>query len=126
MVSSEASKKTLLVIDDEEIVRITTQEMLKRLGYSVLVAKDGYEGVEIYSKESSRINGVLLDSKLPGMNGKETFVELKKINKDINVVLTTGLSEDEDSMELNSLGIKGILAKPYGLKNLDEKVKEMF
>ncbi|TYB31578.1 MAG: response regulator [Candidatus Mcinerneyibacterium aminivorans] len=116
---------TVLVVDDESIMREVAGSILKECNYNVIKAKDGKECLDIYRANKERINCILLDYGMPIMTGKEVFQKLKEIDKDVKVILTSG-SRKEDKM--NSLGenykIK-FLKKPFTLRKLSKIVAEI-
>ena len=83
-------KETLLLVDDENMILGVGSEMLKELGYVVLIARNGKEAVEIYRTNQGKINMVILDMIMPGMGGGETYDKIKEINPNIKVFLTSG------------------------------------
>ena len=109
---------SILVIDDEDIVRTTAKGLLETLGYEVLVADGGDEGIAIYLENRENIRAVLLDMAMPKKSGKEVFIELKKIDENVKVVLSSGFRQDRRVEETMNLGIGGFLQKPYSLKQL--------
>lgn len=116
---------TVLVIDDEEVVRNVTKRMLTRLGYSPLLAEDGPGGIEIYKKHQADIVCVLLDMTMPRMSGEETIGHLKKINPEVRVLLMSGYSEQEASNRFNGKGVAAFMQKPYTPQDLQEKLDEI-
>ncbi|MBV9504845.1 MAG: response regulator, partial [Acidobacteriia bacterium] len=86
---------TVLLVEDEEIVRSMAKAALTRLGYDVVIAKEGREAVEIYSKMRDKIDVVLLDMMMPVMNGQETLSRLVEMAPDLVVVATSGYDEGE-------------------------------
>lgn len=87
--------QTILVVDDEPLVRTLVTDALRRFGYSVLTACDGREALEVYARDRERISAVLLDLTMPVMGGEETFEELLKLNPDLKIILTSGFDETE-------------------------------
>lgn len=116
---------TVLVIDDEEVVRNVTKRMLARLGYTPILAEDGPSGIEIYKKNKEDIVCVLLDMTMPRMSGEETIGHLKKVNPDVRVLLMSGYSEQEASTRFNGKGIGAFMQKPYTPQDLQEKLNEI-
>ncbi|PJC71235.1 MAG: histidine kinase, partial [Zetaproteobacteria bacterium CG_4_8_14_3_um_filter_59_5] len=84
---------TVLVIDDEEVVREIAQTMLEGMGYGVLKACDGIEGLEQFEEFKERISFVLLDMTMPKMSGLECFAELRRLDPDVRVILSSGYTE---------------------------------
>jgi two-component system cell cycle sensor histidine kinase/response regulator CckA len=116
---------TILLIDDEEIVIYAGEQMLRKLGYSVIVANNGNEALEIYERDHNRIDLVLLDMVMPGMGGKETYTKLKEINSDVKVLLSSGYSLDGQATSIMEQGCDGFIQKPFNMKTLSQKVKEI-
>lgn len=115
----------ILMIDDEEHLRVTTTEILRSCGYTVLTAHDGIEGIETYTRRQPEIDMVLLDMAMPVMSGKEVYIKLKKINPDIKVLLTSGFKEDERVRQVLKLGVNGFIQKPFTMVDLSKKVFEV-
>jgi|GEM_PF-502208 len=115
---------TILVIDDEDVVRITANELLLEIGYTVLLAKDGHEGITVYKEHIEEIDIVLMDMIMPVMNGRECFTRLKEINENIKVVFSSGFSKDEDIEAVKLMGAKGFISKPYDIGNLSHVIKK--
>lgn len=116
---------TVLLIDDEEIVRDVTKSMLEKLAFSVITAKDGPEGIELYRRHSGEIKAVLLDLTMPKMNGNEVLRELKKIRDNVPIILVSGYNVEEMSDQSIGDGFAGFLGKPYTLDRLADKLKEV-
>lgn len=102
----------ILVIDDEEVMRITAQAILKKLGYNVLLAEDGRDGLEKY-RQTEGIDLVILDMTMPVMNGRDCFVQLQALNPDVKVILSSGFTQEKDLMEMQKMGLLGFIRKPY-------------
>lgn len=116
---------TVLVIDDEEIVRRTAQATLERFGYQVLVAGDGRQGLEAFRRVADRVDAVVLDMTMPVMSGEETFRELRLIRPDIKVILSSGYNEAEAIRHFNGKGLAGFIQKPYTSARLAEAVRSV-
>ena len=112
----------VLVIDDEEIIRNTAQAILSDNGYRVLTAPGGQEGLDIFRENFTDIDAVLLDMAMPGMNGREVFIELKKIDPHVTVILSSGLRQEGYISKVMEMGIFDFLHKPYSMTALLEKV----
>lgn len=104
---------TVLLVDDEELVRDVAGAMLASLGFEVLTAPDGKEGVEIFRREKARISFTVLDLRMPVMDGTRAFEEIRKIDPAAKVVISTGFSGDEDVDRLKEKGAAAVLSKPY-------------
>jgi PAS domain S-box-containing protein len=103
----------VLVVEDEPVVRTMAECMLASLGYRVLLAADGREGVDLYTANRWSVDAVLLDLVMPRMNGRETFLALRRLDPLLPMVLTSGFSRDLVVDELRALGRCGFVAKPY-------------
>jgi two-component system cell cycle sensor histidine kinase/response regulator CckA len=112
----------VLVIDDEEIIRRTAKSMLERYGYTVVLAGNGKEGLELFQVLSEKVAAVLLDMTMPIMDGEETFSRLKAIKPDITVILSSGYNEVETVRRFTGKGLAGFIQKPYSSNALGEKV----
>lgn len=113
---------TILLVDDEQLIRTSTKRLLERLGYRVILAEDGRDALDIYVENKDDVEVVVLDLMMPGMSGEEAFVELQKINADVRVILSSGYSRDEKAESLIDLGAVGFLEKPFDLDTLIEEL----
>ncbi|MBN2857667.1 MAG: response regulator [Candidatus Delongbacteria bacterium] len=113
---------TVLVIDDEPVLRELARSMLGQAGYEVITAKDGIEGTDIYAENKDKIDIVLLDMMMPNKNGKETFIDLKEMNSDVKVVMTSGFTKDKRVEDVLRLGARDFIQKPYTIFSLAEKI----
>ncbi len=113
---------TILLVEDEEMVRNMAAAMLKRLGFSVLEAKDGVEAVDVFRQHQNEIRCVLSDLTMPCMNGWETLTALRKLAPDLPVILASGYDKAHvmagDHPELPQV----FLSKPYKLKGLNDAI----
>jgi PAS domain S-box-containing protein len=116
-----AGHGTILVVDDEQIVRNVAQHVLERFGYHVLLAEDGQQALDIFASNPGSIGLVLLDMEMPGMGGVETLKRLKLAHPDVTVVASSGYSES-DAMAQFGQGLAGFLQKPYPARDLAAKV----
>ena len=108
----------ILIIDDEEILRVTAESILAELGYISILAENGKEGINIYSQKKDEISLILLDMVMPVMSGKETFIKLKKINPNCKIILSSGFKQDERVQEIIKMGVDYFLQKPYDFSGL--------
>jgi DNA-binding response OmpR family regulator len=122
---STGGSETILLVEDEELVRDLGIAILERSGYKVLAVADGKEALEVYEKEQGNISLVILDIVMPRMNGKECLQGLLKMNPEVKVLISSGVAQEDRVKDVVDLGAKGALLKPYGLKILLEKVREV-
>ena len=115
---------TILIVDDEEIILEVGEPLLEKLGYEVITALNGKDALELYVKNQKRIDLVIVDMIMPGMNGGEMFGRLKKINPGVRVLLASGYSMDGQAQEILKLGCKGFIQKPFTLNELSEKIRD--
>ncbi|MFC1817376.1 PAS domain S-box protein, partial [Thermodesulfobacteriota bacterium] len=122
---AKKGKETILLVDDEDIILDVTQGVLEKLGYDVLVAKNGKEAIEIYIKNLDRIDLVVLDMIMPEMDGGYTYDRLKKINPDIKVLLSSGYSINGQANEILAQGCNGFIQKPFNMLKISKKIREI-
>jgi len=102
-----------LIVDDDEEVRHMASTILRHLGFDVLEAENGLEAIQLYPQHAKDIRFVLLDMSMPKMDGEETFRELRKLNPDVRVILSSGYSETESTQRFHGKGLAGFVQKPY-------------
>ncbi|MCJ7833731.1 MAG: response regulator, partial [Deltaproteobacteria bacterium] len=117
--------ETVLFVDDEESITDIGRILLEKLGYRVITARNGSEAVEIYRREGSRIDLVILDMIMPEMSGGGTFDRLKEIDPQVKVLLSSGYSINGQAKTILDRGCKGFLQKPFGLADLSKKVRQI-
>jgi PAS domain S-box-containing protein len=115
---------TILVIDDEEVVRATAKTALERYGYTVLLAEDGQTGVDMFG-EHNEIILVLLDMMMPTMSGQEAFRQMQRIRTTSRIVISSGYNEVEAIRRFTTKGIGGFIQKPYTASQLARTVKQV-
>ncbi len=116
---------TILLIDDEETIIKVGEELLRELGYEVLAARSGQEAIELYQKNADKIDLVIMDMIMPGMGGGETFDRLKRINRDIKVLLSSGYSINGQASKILERGCDGFIQKPFNLIQLSDKIQQI-
>lgn len=117
--------EVVLVIDDEEAIRQVASDILGSYGYRVRLAVDGEEGVAVYRSQAKQIDLVILDMVMPRQGGRDTFIKLQKINPQVRVLFSTGYSQNEKVNEILALGVRGFIQKPYQIRDLLAKVREI-
>ena len=104
---------TILVVDDEEMVRKIAAEMLESLGFDTMTAADGHKALEVFRKHQDQIAIVLLDLTMPIMSGEEVFEEIKRIKNDACVVLSSGYPALDAMARFKGKDLAGFIQKPY-------------
>ncbi len=117
--------ETILVVDDEEVIRHLAKDVLKSLGYRIIVASSGKEAIRLYEKRSADVALVILDMIMPQMIGEEIYAELKKIRPDLKIILSSGYSRDGATTRLLKEGAAAFVQKPYTMGNLARVVRKI-
>jgi len=113
---------TILVIDDEEVIRQATRAALERSGFVVLLAENGQAGVDLFRREAGRISLVILDLTMPVMGGEEAFDLLRAIQPKVPILLASGYDEANTLMRTAGKDFAGFLQKPFDVSRLTEAV----
>ncbi len=108
----------ILVIDDEAAIREMTRAALERFGYRVLTADNGVTALPIFVSHRNEISVVITDMMMPVMDGPMTIRALQKLNPQVCIIASSGLAESMNDADLNQLGVKTFLIKPYDAKTL--------
>ncbi|MDF0726637.1 response regulator [Cytobacillus sp. S13-E01] len=112
----------ILIVDDQYGIRILLNEVFQKEGYATFQAANGYQAIDIVEKHSPDL--VLLDMKIPGMDGIEILKRLKAIDKDIRVIIMTAYGELDMIQEAKDLGAITHFAKPFDIDEIREAVKK--
>jgi len=115
---------TVLVLDDEEVIRSFSRSALEPYGYTVLLARDSREGLQLFEAGPKDIGLVLLDVAMPIMDRLETLGRIREIRPDVRVVICSGLGDVDVEARFAGNDIAGFLPKPYTARQLARKVKE--
>jgi CheY-like chemotaxis protein len=113
---------TILVVDDEEIVRDTAKSILERSGYRVLLATGGEQALSLFLSGRPEIALVLLDLSMPGMDGRQVMRQIRTYGIDVPIAICSGYSETEVYTEFAGLDIAGIVQKPFAARQLTARV----
>ncbi len=116
---------TIIVIDDDEMILQTASAMLERLGFYVLTASSGREGIEVARQRADEIDCALVDLTMQGMNGRDTITELKRIQPGIKTILSSGYHRDDVMESMGNEYPDGFIQKPYRLKDLEEEISRI-
>ncbi len=115
---------TVLVVDDERLMREVSESILEECGFEVLTAASGPQALQIYRRERQAIQVVLLDNRMPEMNGFEVLQEIRRLEPAAQVILMSGYQEKDVLSEVVDPGISGFLQKPFRPDDLLRKVRE--
>lgn len=121
----EAALATVLLVDDEEVVRVVGARMLRRAGFSVLTAEDGHQALDLFRAHIDDIDCVLLDLTMPHMDGEETFAELRGLRSDVSVILSSGYNEQDVVERFAGPDLAGFIQKPYRSSALIAKIRNV-
>lgn len=116
---------TILVVDDEELVRLAARRVLEHSGYKVLCAVDGQEGVEIFQASHTTLAAVLLDLTMPRMDGETAWMKMKEIDPEVPIILSSGYSESDSASPAIFREVTAYLRKPYRIKQLLDILNEV-
>jgi CheY-like chemotaxis protein len=119
----KGNREYLLLVEDEREVAERAAELLAAEGYKVIIAYDGFEALRIYEEMGKQIGLVILDFFLPVMDGDAVFDELRGINPNIDVVLSSGFAEQSKIGAMLAQGLRGFIPKPYTRAKLLEQVR---
>lgn len=117
--------EVILLVDDDEMIRVFGKTVLERFGYAVYVASDGFEGLEILKRERGRIQLVVLDLLLPGMSGRDVYDRIREMQADIPIVLTSGLDYNDAKESFGDLSRERYIVKPFSIYHLSQAVRHV-
>jgi PAS domain S-box-containing protein len=117
--------ETILVIEDEEMLKDLVKVSLVSKGYTVLTAEDGMQGVEMYQSHQKEITVVLSDVGLPLLSGQDVFRKIREINPEAKVILASGFFDPETKSEMFKAGLKNFIQKPYMHDEVLQKIREV-
>ena len=120
-----ATGSMALLVDDEETVRTLGRLMLERMGYEVLLAVDGEQGVDLFAQHADQIAFVLLDLTMPHMDGREAFRAMKRIRDDVPIILSSGYNSQDVTQQFAGRRLSGFIQKPYQPQDLARKLNEV-
>jgi CheY-like chemotaxis protein len=117
--------KTILLVDDEAMVRSAAKAVLERSGYSVLLAENGHEAVQMFERIAGDVALVILDLTMPVMGGEQAFDLLRRIRPDLRILLSSGYGERDATQHFRGKRLSGFIHKPYSTAQLLEEVKSV-
>jgi len=117
-------KETVLVVEDEEVVRNLSEKLMNQYGYNLVIAIDGQQDLDVYTEQKKDIDLVLLDMSMPNMSGKMVLEKMIQIDPEVRVIISSAYSR-QDICEEILLQSKEIIYKPYCIKDFIEKVRRV-
>jgi len=121
----KGGKETILVVDDDQNIQKLGEEILTRVGYDVMVARDGESALEIYRSQQKQIDLTILDLIMPGMGGVRCLQKLVEINPDAKILIASGHTVDGDKKESIGKWARGFVGKPYDVGKILHAVREV-
>lgn len=115
----------ILLVDDEEVIRLTCKSILEEMGYQVVTAENGEEAIRIFRANFSEIDLVLMDMIMPVMDGREAFSAIREIDKNAKIIIASGFSKDGHLEEMKEAGLNGFIRKPFNSFELSQLVSEI-
>jgi len=121
----EKGNETVLLVDDEAVILDVGSQLLERLGYTVIKAQSGEEAIQKYQGNQQKIDMIILDMIMPDVGGGEVYEKIKKIDSEVKILLSSGYSINGQAMEILNKGCNGFIQKPFNLKDLSKKIREV-
>jgi two-component system, cell cycle sensor histidine kinase and response regulator CckA len=117
--------ETILLVDDEPIIRNLGKRLLERKGYKVLIAGDGKEALEMYQQNIDSIDLIILDLTMPHLSGIDVLKMIRQISDKVKVILTSGFAHDESEHNLETIGAADFVSKPYDYNIFLAKIRKV-
>ena len=118
-------EETVLLVDDEEMIIDIGTEFLRLMGYHVLTAEGGIQGLQLYEEKSDEISLVVLDMVMPDMTGGECFDKLRNLDPTVKVLLSSGYSVDGQASKILDRGCNGFIQKPFKIEQFSKKIRQI-
>jgi CheY-like chemotaxis protein len=114
---------TILLVDDDPLIRLLGRELLEHQGYQVKAAGDGVEALRLY-RSLGKVDLVILDYYLPDQNGLEVLEQLKALDPKVRVIMASGFFSPQEVARLAEGGAQGVIHKPYHLAELETRIRK--
>ncbi|MCA1795016.1 MAG: PAS domain S-box protein [Desulfobacteraceae bacterium] len=115
----------ILLVDDEQPIVNLEKQMLERLGYHATIFTSSADALAVFRADPTMFDLVITDMNMPHLNGMQLAEELVAVRPDIPIIICTGFSERIDNRKAEAIGIRGLLMKPMGMKDLAQKIREV-
>ena len=119
-------KKKILVVDDEPVMRVIYEQLLREQGYDVVVAENGKEGVDKYVAQQQDILGIIMDLQMPEMDGRDAFKNILEVDASARAVFVSGYLGEASSQELLDIGAIAVLSKPFRKRSFVQTIMKYF
>ena len=113
---------TILLVDDDPLIRQLGRELLEHLGFAVTTAAEASRALEVFHRQAG-VDLVILDYQLPGMDGYQLFQELRRRDARVRVLVASGFLSPQEAARLRHSGVQGIIYKPYRLAELRQRIQ---
>ena len=123
MTTKNNTHPTILIVDDNIYLCQFYCDTLERVGYRLLVAYDGWSGLELYQRHQAEIDLVVSDKSMPGLDGIKLFHELQRSNPLVKCIMVSGSITEAEARVLKAQGLLAVIQKPFGFHTLVEHVK---
>lgn len=118
------SRKSILIVDDEDINIDILAEWLELMDFHVLAARSGEEALNIYEAKKGQVDLVILDMVMPGLSGEDVFYRLKEMDPQVKVIIISGYALEDKVTRLVREGAISFLQKPFKMEFFYEKIQE--
>lgn len=115
----------ILIVDDEQSLRDVAEYVLRKLGYTTLLAADGESALHIYQERKDEISLVVLDLIMPGLGGRRCLEELLKMDPQARIVVVSGYTDEEPPSVFLEAGAREYVTKPYDMKDLTRVIRKV-
>lgn len=117
--------ETILLVDDQDAIWDFMIEALQTLGYTVILAENGLDAVEIYKENPKKIDLVILDMIMPKLGGHGTFYQIKAMDPNAKILLSSGYVSEEEVDDILKQGAKGFIPKPHRLNVIAKEIRRV-
>jgi len=115
---------TILIADDEKYIRDLTTKMLNISGYKVILARNGREAIDVFTKQQKVVSCIILDLTMPELDGREALTGIRKIDANIPIIISSGYCEYDIVSKFSNEKISGFLQKPYNLEDIISAIED--
>jgi len=117
--------ETILLVDDQDAIWDFMIEALQTLGYTVILAENGLDAVEIYKENPKKIDLVILDMIMPKLGGHSTFYQIRALDPNAKILLSSGYVSEQEVDDILKQGAKGFIPKPHRINVIAEEIRRV-